>query len=142
MVDYVEFLCDGLAKDDGLEHADGHVYETVANLVSVHGDDGAAAAWNYACEGAELNEAIRITTHRFKGHYADVGAFARAMLAGSVDDAASSSGFDVTVSDHVNWDGLGDELTDGDDWYVIVVDSGVYVWDVADTNDGEEITTP
>lgn len=132
MVDYVEFLCDGLAKDDGLEHADGYVYESVANLVSSRGEDGAAAAWSYACEGAKLSDAISITTNRFKGHYEGVGAFARAMLAGSVDDAASSSGFDVTVSDHVDWDGLGDELTDGADWYVIVVDSGVYVWDISD----------
>lgn len=142
MVDYVEFLCDGLAKDDGLEDADGFVYDCVANLVSEHGDDGAAAAWSYACKGASLHEAIRITTNRFKGHYVDVGAFAKDMLGQSVDQSAWSGGFTVDVSDHVNWNALGDELTDGDDWYVITVDSGVYVWDVAPDNQDEPVATP
>lgn len=142
MVDYVEFLCDGLAKDDGLEDADGFVYDSVQNLVSEHGVDGAAAAWSYACEGGNLAEAIRITTHRFKGLYDDVGAFARDMLETVVDGAASSSGFDVTLSDYVNWDDVGDELTGVGEWYVIVVDSGVFVWDVAPDNQDNEIVTP
>lgn len=128
MTDHMEALAAAVLGCEPSE-IEGGFPASVQNLYVEHGEDGLAAAWAWLCDGGDDITATLDNMSSYKGHHADVGEFARDFFADQLDDAATRLPYGVTWSEYVDWDELGDDLTVNGQIHVIVVDSGVHVWD-------------
>lgn len=127
-MDYMEALALAVLGCDPGE-TDVSIPASVLNVYEQHGEDGLAAAWAYLCEGSDDITATLDNMKNYKGHFPDVGSFAKDFYTDQLDDATAQLPYGLYWSEHVDWDELGDGLAAGDLIYVIVVDSGVHVWD-------------
>jgi hypothetical protein len=128
MIDHMEALATAVLGHD----PDGHEPTVLVSVRETHGEDGLAAAWAWLCQGGDDITATLHNMKNYKGHYADMGEYARAFYGGLFDDATDTvlpEMFGGVCSDYVDWDELGDDLAIGELTHVIVVDSGVHVWD-------------
>lgn len=100
----------------------------------------------YLFEGSEADVPTLIRwmmSGAFKGHFEDETAFARDQFEDALTDhiekwdEMESIGFplDLDLCEAVNWEYIGERVSDDDVWCFVTVDSGVYVFDVSNSID-------
>lgn len=132
MIDYETELSKALLGD---EYEDGSVPVMVANLRDTYDKDALAACWHYITEGSmPVDDAIDFTMKRFKGFFASLGEFAEDLYTDSLEATTANLPYRdaIAFGDYIDWSGVGDELKTAGKIEVVVVDSGVYVFDNED----------
>lgn len=122
-------------------NADEAAHPLVLQLAA-HDKEGVSAALAYMAEGSESDAPALIKwmmDGAFKGLFDNEEAFARDQFEDAFADHIEGWGkrgdigfpLDLDVCEAVDWEYIGEQLTYGDTWCFVAVDSGVYVFDVS-----------